>query len=463
MKLYDAYGRDVDTGMLREEQAAPTMAGVRNIYSTMHPSIGLTPERLTAILQQAEFGDPYLYLELAQEMEEKDLHYLAVLGTRKNAGAQLDLVVRAASSGAEDQRAAAMVRAMIVDGPIQLDSVLFDILDAVGKGFSATEIMWNTSGREWFPAQLKWRDPRWFAFDWISGEEILVRTLKGETIPIESGAGPARPTHFGGEGIYSSMRPGIGIQPMTAPLAPYKFVTHFAKAKAGLPIRGGLARAAGWAYLFKNYVLKDWVTFTEVFGQPLRVGKYHPGATEQDKQALLTAISRIGTDAAAIMPESMVIEFTEAHQNGSAELYQGFCEYLDAQVSKAVLGQTLTTEMPRSGGSRAAAQVHEGVRRDILNADAKRLAATLARDLVRPIVELNMGPQSRYPRIELGLPDDSEIKVFAEVVAMLADRGLRVSQKTILDKLGIEEAGAGEAVLGTAVEEGGRLRGGRQG
>ena len=403
-------------------------------------------------MQQAEFGDPYLYLELAEEMEEKDLHYLAVLGTRKNAVAQLDLIVRAASSGAEDQRAAAMVREMICDGPIQLDSVLFDVLDAVGKGFSATEIMWDTSGREWFPAQLKWRDPRWFAFDWISGEEILVRTLKGEIIPIEGDAAAAQPTHFGGEGILSSLRGGIGIQPMTAPLAPYKFVTHFAKAKAGLPIRGGLARAAGWAYLFKNYVLKDWVTFTEVFGQPLRVGKYHPGASEQDKQALLSAVSRIGTDAAAIMPESMVIEFTEAHQNGSSELYQTFCQYLDAQVSKAVLGQTLTTEMPRSGGSRAAAQVHEGVRRDIMNADARRLAATLARDLVRPIVELNMGPQRQYPKIELGLPDDSDVKVFAEIVAMLADRGLRVGQKTILDKLGIAEAADGEAVLGAIKE-----------
>jgi phage gp29-like protein len=92
MKLYDAYGREVDTGILRDEQAAPTMAGVRNIYSVMHPSIGLTPERLTGIMQQAEFGDPYLYLELAEEMEEKDLHYLAVLGTRKNAVAQLDLI-----------------------------------------------------------------------------------------------------------------------------------------------------------------------------------------------------------------------------------------------------------------------------------------------------------------------------------------------------------------------------------
>ncbi|HZC46835.1 MAG TPA: DUF935 domain-containing protein, partial [Candidatus Acidoferrum sp.] len=426
----------------------PTMAGVRNIYSGMHPSTGLTPERLSAILRQAEVGDPFLYLELAESMEEKDLHYLAVLGTRKNAVSQLEVVVRAASSGAEDQRAAAMVRELILNGPIQLDSALFDVLDAVGKGFSATEIIWDTTGRDWFPAQLKWRDPRWFVFDWISGEELLVRTLKGEPVPVESGAQARQPTHFGGEGMNWPMGPGIGIQPMTAPLAPYKFVTHFAKAKAGLPIRGGLARAAGWSYLFKNYVLKDWVTFTEVFGQPLRVGKYHPGASEQDKQALLNAVSRIGTDAAAIMPESMVIEFTEAHQNGSSELYQKFCEYLDAQVSKAVLGQTLTTEMPRSGGSRAAAQVHEGVRRDILNADARRLAATLARDLIRPIVELNMGPQKKYPKIELGLPDDSDAKVFAEIVAMLADRGLRVGQKTILDRLGIAEAEAGEAVLG---------------
>jgi len=284
--------------------------------------------------------------------------------------------------------------------------------------------------------------------DWISGGELLVRTLSGQAIPVEGEAKAQMPSHFSGGGIYSPLGYGIGIQPMTAPLAPYKFVTHFAKAKAGLPIRGGLARAAGWAYLFKNYVVKDWVTFTEIFGQPLRVGKYHPGASEQDKQALLRAVSRIGTDAAAIMPESMVIEFTEARQNGSAELYQKFCEYLDAQVSKAVLGQTLTTEMPASGGSRAAAEVHESVRRDILNADARRLAATLERDLVRPIVELNMGPQAHYPKIELGLPDDGDVKVFAEIVAMLADRGLRIGQKTILDKLGIAEASADEAVLG---------------
>jgi phage gp29-like protein len=292
MKLYDAYGREVETERLRGEQAAPTLTGVRNIFSGMHPTAGLTPERLAAILRESEFGDPYLYLELAEEMEEKDLHYLAVLGTRKSTLAGLELIVEPASADAGDQRAAALVREMLLGGALEIESALFDLADAIGKGFAVLEIIWDTAGRDWMPRRLKWRDPRWFMFDWIGGEEILVRTLDGAA-EKSAGAGE-RAAHFSGAGMSPAYRGGIGIQPLTAPLAPYKFVTHIAKAKSGLPVRGGVARAAGWSYLFKNYVLKDWVTFTEVFGQPLRVGKYAPGATDADKQTLLQAVANIG-------------------------------------------------------------------------------------------------------------------------------------------------------------------------
>jgi phage gp29-like protein len=353
--LYDAYGREVDMGRLRNEQAAATMTGVRNIYSQMHPLVGLTPERLASILRQAESGDPFLYLELAEEMEEKDLHYLAVLSTRKEAIAGLALVIRPASGDVEDVRLADMVRELLLAGTLNLASTLFDILDAIGKGFSATEIIWDTSGPEWMPAQLIWRDPRWFTLDWITGEQLLVRTLDADS---ES----AHLADQAGEGHYERglaatrvSRTSDGLQttqPMTAPLDPFKFIVHFSKTKSGLPIRGGLARAAGWSYLFKNYVLKDWITFAEIFGQPLRLGKYGPGATSADKQALLSAVANIGTDAAAIIPDSMLIEFTEARQTGRAELYERFCEYLDRQVSKAVLGQTLTTDLPPGSGSR---------------------------------------------------------------------------------------------------------------
>ena len=447
MTLYDAYGREVDTAQLRDEQAAPTMAGVRNIYSTMHPSAGLTPGKLIAIQREAEAGDPYLYLELAEEMEEKDLHYLAVIGTRKQAIAGAELIVTAASEAAADQRAADLVRDFVNGGALDLEGVLYDILDAVGKGFSATEIIWDTAGREWIPKRLVWRDPRWFMFDWISGEELLVRTMRDEG-PLAPADGSAVAPHYGRARWASGVDPTKGIQPLTAPLAPFKFIVHVAKAKAGLPVRGGIARAAGWAYLFKNYVLKDWVTFAEIFGQPLRLGKYNPGATEADKQALLSAVANIGTDAAAIIPESMLIEFVETRGAGGAEVYERFCEYLDRQVSKAVLGQTLTTETPREGGgSRAAAQVHDAVRRDIMESDARRLGATLSRDLARPIVDLNLGPQRRYPQIALGLSADNDVKLFADMVAELADRGLRVGQRAVLRRLGLPEAAADEPLL----------------
>jgi phage gp29-like protein len=453
MTLYDAYGREVDTVRLREEQAAASMAGVRNIYSLMHPSAGLTPEQLAALLRQAELGDPFMYLELAEEMEEKDLHYLAVLGTRKGAVGGLPLTVRAASAESKDVWIADLVRELLLGGTLNLTAALFDVLDAIGKGFSATEITWDTSGHQWMPVRLTWRDPRWFSFDWISGEQLLVRTLpqEGERARLSEQPGEA---HFTARTAGNRRAPGVNEwntpRPFTAPLAPFKFVVHFSKAKSGLPIRGGIARAAGWSYLFKNYVLKDWVTFTEIFGQPLRLGKYGAGATEADKRSLLNAVANIGTDAAAIIPDSMLIEFTEARQTGSADLYERFCEYLDRQTSKAVLGQTLTTELPRGGGSRAAAAVHDEVRRDILAADARRLAETLTRDLVKPVVDLNAGPQKRYPQIELQLPNDKDDAEFVTIVGELADRGLGIAQKTVLDRLGLPLPRAGEALLEAA-------------
>ena len=80
--LYDADGNPIDKTRLVEEVAAPTVTGVRQILSG-HPAQNLSPRRLAALLLAAEQGDAVAYLELAEEMEEKDLHYRSVLSTRK--------------------------------------------------------------------------------------------------------------------------------------------------------------------------------------------------------------------------------------------------------------------------------------------------------------------------------------------------------------------------------------------
>jgi phage gp29-like protein len=126
---------------------------------------------------------------------------------------------------------------------------------------------------------------------------------------------------------------------------------------------------------------------------------YDPGASAEDKQALLAAVGGLGSDMAGIIPKSMEVKFeSPAGMTGSIDLYRTYLEYLDDLESKVVLGSTLGTET-RGEGSRAASQTHRDVERDIAQADAKRLEATLNRDLVRPLVDLQFRPSKETRRL----------------------------------------------------------------
>lgn len=411
-RLVDHLGRPVELSALQEEQAGPSLIGVRTILSD-HPSRGLTPQKLASLLLEAEEGDATRYLELAEDMEEKDLHYLSVLSTRKRAVSKLELTVEAASDDAEDERTAQFVRDALARD--SLKSELYDVLDAIGKGYSVSEIEWEMSASSWVPKSIEWRDPRWFVFDRTDGRTLRLR--EGAT---------------------------------AVDLAPWKFIFHVHKAKSGLPIRGGVARAAAWSYLFKNFGLKDWVAFAEVFGQPIRVGKYTPGASETDKQALRRAVANIGSDAAAVIPQSMLIEFIEAGSKGaSVDVYERLCDFLDRQVSKAVIGQTLTSDVSKAGGSRALGDVHNEVRHDIMNDDAEQLEGSVNRDLVVPIVDLNFGPRKagQYPRVRFGRPDLLTPMQKVGVARALVPLGLRVEASQFRDMLGMPEPDADAEVL----------------
>ena len=410
--LYDSSGIPISLSSL----TAPSMQF--EVIPSSYRTVGLTPQRLAALLKNTLTSTLVPYLELAEEMEEKYPHYLAVLNTRKRAVTQLSLEVMPADDSDHAHQQVSFVRDWL-EQDILRDS-LIDILDALGKGFSVTEIIWQTSETYWYPQSLKWRDPRHFCF--LSDGQTLARcTSKGD---------PHR-------------------------LSPYKFIIHHARAKSGLPIRGGLARIAAWSYLFANYGLKDWITFAEAYGQPLRLGRYHRGASEDDRSMLLRAVRDIGTDAAAIIPDSMRIEFQEAHRTASAELYEHLLVYLDHQVSKAVLGQTLTTDGGQGGsGSYALGRVHEGVRADIERSDAKQLATTVNRDLIRPMIDLNFGPQTRYPRVIIGRPEDVDIKTLTQALKVLVPLGLKVNAHEIRDKLGIGHPCAEEELLGSQDKSG---------
>ncbi len=415
-------GLPIRKAQLTREVAAPALSTVRQVQAG-HPSIGLTPRRLASILRSAEDGDHTAYVELAADMEEKDLHYAAVMGTRRRQVAQLEISLE----GGEPS-AAELVQEWIDRDELQHE--LIDVLAGISTGWSVTELIWETTGGRWWPAGLEWRDPRWFRPDRIDGKTVRL----------------------------------IGDGGQDEDLPRWKFLVYQPKVSAGLPIRSGLARAAAWAYMFKNYTVKDWAIFLEVYGQPIRVGKFHAGATAEERETLLRAVASIGTDAAAIIPEGMSIEFVRSDTT-STDAYEANARFWDQQISKLVLGQTTTTEA--ISGGHAVSKEHNEVREDIERADARQLAAALTRQIVRPLVSFNLGPQVEPPKLLLGRAEEADVDRTLRAVQALVPMGLQVAQRQMRSMFGIDEPEGDEPLLvprgGQPADPAERARGRRPG
>ncbi len=373
-----------------------------------YPSNGLDPRRLAQIFREADDGDVNRQMQLFEEMEEKDPHLFSQLQTRKNAVTGLDWEVVSFSDEEQDKQIAAFVQEQL-QAIRNFDAILLDLLDAIGKGIAISEIVWR---------------------------------YKNGAVTV----GSVHPIHqkllfWDNE---DQLRLITNDEPQGAPLVPNKFIVHQYKARSGHPARAGVLRVCAWMYLFKNYSVKDWVAFAEVYGMPLRLGKYDGNASEEDKNKLMEALIRLGSDAAGMIPATAAIEFIEANKTTSVDVYERLARYCDEQTSKAILGQTLTSDS--GGGSYAQSKTHNEVRHDLTYADCVSLANTLRDDLIRPLVLFNFGETDRIPSIvfDCELPED--LKLLVEILKELVAIGVPIPLSHIYERFSIPEPKNGEPV-----------------
>lgn len=399
-------GLPIASKTLTDEIATPTVAGVRRIAEERISS-GLTPDRLGSILRDAQTGDARAYLTLAEEMEERYLHYASVLMTRK-----LRLTGVAPTVDAPKGVPAKIIDAVneLVED-VEFQEGIAPLLDGIGKGYSVVEIGWDYRDGLLRPVRFDWRDPRFFQFDRVKLSELRLAvdgSIDGEELP------------------------------------PGRFMVHMPATRMGIPIRRGVARAASWAYMVQSFTLQDWAAFAEVYGMPFRVGKYGPGASEADKRKLLRAVSSIANDAAAIIPESMLIEFHEVKGTQGAQVFGSLIDYTDDKVSLVVLGQTMTV---KDGSSYGQAKIHDKVRIDIAQADGRQLGRTANRDLIRWFVSMNFGPQSVYPSVEWPVTEPEDLNTLSEALSRLVPVGLRIGQDEVRDRFGFSKPQEGDEIL----------------
>ncbi|MCL7420846.1 MAG: DUF935 domain-containing protein [Methylobacter sp.] len=393
----------------------PQTAHIAQLHSefSSHPTRGLTPARLAQIFEAAERGDLAAQCDLFEDMEEKDGHILAELGKRKRALLGLDWDIKPPrNANDQEEELAGAIQEILLDIP-NLEDVILNMADAIGYGYSCQEIEWDRSNGYWQPAGIEHKPPRWFKIANENRNELRLRdnSVNG------------------------------------AELWPLGWIVHIHKAKSGDLARGGLHRALAWPFLFKNYSVRDLAEFLEIYGLPIRLGQYPPGASEQEKMTLLRAVVNMGHAAAGIIPEGMLVEFKEAAKGGS-DPYMAMMDWCERTQSKAILGGTLTSQADGKSSTNALGNVHNDVRRDLRDADAMQLQSTLTQ-LVRLICQVNgwLTNPRRCPRFVFDIVEPEDLALYAEAMPKLVAIGMPVPVSYIQEKLRIPEPEGDEPIL----------------
>lgn len=131
--------------------------------------------------------------------------------------------------------------------------------------------------------------------------------------------------------------------------------------------------------------------------------------------------------------------------------YETLMRLAEDHCHKAILGQTLTSDTSENGGSRAQAEVHMGVQKDVVLHYAEYVASVLNAQLIPALVELNFGKgELPMPELQFSIPDGG---VSLETVnywkAVLEIPGMRVAQEEIYESLRIPMPADGAAVFET--------------
>lgn len=278
------------------------------------------------------------------------------------------------------------------------DRITDFMLYAIFNGISAAEVMWEPRGNFLDIAAIRVRHARRFRFD---GEGRL-RLL----------------TSVGGLGEIMPDR---------------KFWIFTIGGSNDDELYGrGLGEWLYWPTLFKRNGIRFWNIFLDKFGTPTSVGKFRPGTPKADQEKLLAALQAIATDSGVVIPQGMEIALLEAVRSGTGD-YDKLVRYMDEAIAKIVLSQTMTTQ---DGSSLSQAQVHAGVKLEVVKADADLLSDSFNNSVARWWTDLNYGPDVASPRLMREIEEEADTKAQAETDEALERLGWVRTEESFRDTYG---------------------------
>ncbi|OLE52680.1 MAG: hypothetical protein AUG51_17055 [Acidobacteria bacterium 13_1_20CM_3_53_8] len=334
------------------------------------------PDDPSWVWQQLRFN-PWLAMQVYDDMEEKDAMVFTALEQRKDGLLAKDRMVKPASDKRQDKKLAEFIEETLEGYFDQSDGVrtgmeqfLYEALDAIAKGVAIGEIIYAEASDRVYIKTVKFRPQHLFSFS----EGPLAAYSSGSYVYPQ--AGPLR------------LRPGIILDnvDMGAVLPEKKFFVHSYRPRYGNRWGSPLDRKAYWPSWFKRAGVKNWLRYTEK-GSGSVVTKYRQGAGEDEQDKALQAAQAVNEESAVAVPESFLMEVMQHVRTSMGSTYRELIDdFCNNEIVRVYLGQTLTTRGSEGGaGSRALGGVHERVSESKINVDAKSLIIAVNTQIVWPL------------------------------------------------------------------------------
>ena len=328
-----------------------------------------------------------------------DSHLESVWSVRCSTISGAEWYMAPGAEGRREKEAAEAFTAMLKK--LDMPRIIEEMMDAVAFGYSPLEILWTNENGRWDIADLVGKPPQWFEYN--QENRLVFRT-----------------------GVTG-----------TEELPDNRFLVVRHRPSYANPYGIKVFTKCYWPVTFKKNGFRWWTVFVEKYGGAFMYGRYPSNSSETYKKELLEALQTMIGDAVAIAPEGAEIKIEALANKGSVNnVHKEYIEAANAEISKAVLGQTLTTEIGGKG-SYAAAQAHNLVRGDLAAADRKRIGAAFDR-LAAVWALYNHGPGVAPPRFEFVRDKDLQEKLAARD-RVLYGAGVRLKKSYIAREYEIPE------------------------
>lgn len=232
--------------------------------------------------------------------------------------------------------------------------IIEDILEAPLFGFAPITIKYEADGSYVLPVELTPKPQEWFYFDTENNFYFNSKTKENDIIDLRN-------------------------PKLLLPRHRAAFLNPYGEC---------LLSRCYWNVVFINSSFDFWVRFIEKYGSPFAVGKFDRSMSNDEKKDLFKTLVNMVQDCVAVIPLDSTVELMEpAGKSASSEIYKDLIIKCENNISKVILGQTLTTDIG-SSGSYAASNTHQQVREDLILSDV-RLCENTMNDFILKVHSIN--------------------------------------------------------------------------